>query len=128
MPLTEGVKGWIADEDEPGKDRAAIADFVARLADAVNRRHVAEFSALWADDAVWEVEAPMAIRSAGHTQLLAIWQQMLGVTQRGRSFISCTVVCHGDETRLNVLCASGRIRNGSSVRAVASTHRRPLLA
>ncbi|MBX9848656.1 MAG: nuclear transport factor 2 family protein [Rhodocyclaceae bacterium] len=33
-------------------DRAAIADLVARFDDAVNRRDVAEFSALWAIDAV----------------------------------------------------------------------------
>jgi ketosteroid isomerase-like protein len=62
-------------------DRAAITDLVARFDDAVNRRDVAEFSLLWADDAVWEIEAPMAMHTSGATQIVATWQQMLGGTQ-----------------------------------------------
>jgi ketosteroid isomerase-like protein len=62
-------------------DSAAITDLVARFDYAVNRRDVAEFSALWAIDAVWEIEAPMAMRTAGATQIVATWQQMLGGTQ-----------------------------------------------
>jgi ketosteroid isomerase-like protein len=62
-------------------DRAAITDLVARFDDAVNRRDVAEFSALWCDDAVWEIEAPMAMRTEGAAAIVATWQHMLGGTQ-----------------------------------------------
>jgi ketosteroid isomerase-like protein len=62
-------------------DRAALTDLVARFDDAVNRRDVAEFSALWRDDAVWEIEAPMQMRTEGAKRIVATWQQLLGGTQ-----------------------------------------------
>lgn len=62
-------------------DRAAITDLVARFDDAVNRRDVAEFSSLWCNDAVWEIEAPMRMRTEGAAQIVATWQQMLGGTK-----------------------------------------------
>lgn len=62
-------------------DRAAITDLVARFDDAVNRRDAAEFRALWADDTVWEIEAPMAMETVGAARIVATWQQMLGGTK-----------------------------------------------
>jgi ketosteroid isomerase-like protein len=62
-------------------DRAAITDLVARFDDAVNRRDVAEFSSLWCDDAVWEIESPMRMTTGGAAQIVATWQQMLGGTK-----------------------------------------------
>jgi ketosteroid isomerase-like protein len=62
-------------------DRAAITDLVTRFDDAVNRRDVAELSALWASDPVWEIEAPMAMRTASAAQIVATWQHMFTGTQ-----------------------------------------------
>jgi ketosteroid isomerase-like protein len=62
-------------------DHAAITELVARFDDAVNRRDVSEFSTLWADEAVWEIEAPMAMKTIGAMQIVATWQQMLAGTK-----------------------------------------------
>jgi ketosteroid isomerase-like protein len=58
-------------------DHAAITELVARFDDAVNRRDVGEFATLWADDAVWEIEEPMPMRTVGANEIVATWQQML---------------------------------------------------
>jgi ketosteroid isomerase-like protein len=62
-------------------DHADITELVARFDDAVNRRDVAEFSSLWCDDAVWEIESPMRMTTEGAAQIVATWQQMLGGTR-----------------------------------------------
>jgi len=62
-------------------DHAAITLLVARFDDAVNRRDLTEFSALWCDDAVWEIEAPMPMRTEGAAAIVRTWQHMLGGTQ-----------------------------------------------
>jgi ketosteroid isomerase-like protein len=62
-------------------DQSAISDLVARFDDAVNRRDVAEFSGLWADDAVWEIEQPMPMRTVGAQEIVATWQMMLAGTK-----------------------------------------------
>lgn len=62
-------------------DRTAIGNLVARFDDAVDRRDPAEFGALWAQDAVWEICDPMSMRTEGADAILATWQQMLGGTR-----------------------------------------------
>jgi ketosteroid isomerase-like protein len=42
------------------EDELAIRNLVARFTDAVNERDSSAFRLLWADDAVWEIGAPLA--------------------------------------------------------------------
>ena len=58
-------------------DRWAIFDLVARYDDAANRRDVAEFKALWAEDAVWEVGDPKPLYVQGAAKIAETWQSML---------------------------------------------------
>ncbi len=79
-------------------DRWAIFELVARFDDAVNRRDVAEFGALWTEDAIWEIGAPMDLRVEGRTAIVALWSRQLGKVEwlfRG-SFMGVVSV-EGDE-------------------------------
>lgn len=60
------------------EDRWALSDLVARFDDAVNRRDVAEFAALWAEDAVWEIGNPLRLRVAGREAIVELWSRQLG--------------------------------------------------
>ena len=62
-------------------DRAGIDALVARFDDAVNRRDVPEFAALWAEDAIWEIGEPMPMRTQGADEIVATWQAMLAGTR-----------------------------------------------
>jgi ketosteroid isomerase-like protein len=66
---------------ETQSDAAAITQLVARFDDAVNRRDVEEFSALWDKDAVWEIDEPMPMRVGGAAAIVDTWQHMLGGTK-----------------------------------------------
>ncbi len=58
-------------------DEHRIRDLVARFDDAVNRRDVPEFEALWAEDARWEIGAPMAMKVEGREAIVAMWARMI---------------------------------------------------
>ncbi|MGL6290498.1 MAG: nuclear transport factor 2 family protein [Silanimonas sp.] len=62
-------------------DRWAIFDLVARFDDAVNRRDAAEFRALWAEDAVWEIGEPRPMRVEGAATIADTWLGMVKATQ-----------------------------------------------
>jgi ketosteroid isomerase-like protein len=81
-------------------DRAAITQLIAKFDDAVNRRDVAEFSALWDEDAVWEIGEPMPMRVSRAAAIIDTWQHMLGGTQwlfRG-SFAGVTAISGDNAT------------------------------
>jgi ketosteroid isomerase-like protein len=61
--------------------RLAITELVARFDDSVNRRDVAQFEQLWANDAVWEIGEPLPMRVAGGANIIETWQKMLAGTQ-----------------------------------------------
>jgi ketosteroid isomerase-like protein len=63
------------------KAQVAITQLVAKFDDAVNRRDVDEFSALWDADAVWEIDEPMPMRVQGALAIIDTWQHMLGGTK-----------------------------------------------
>jgi ketosteroid isomerase-like protein len=60
--------------------KAAITALVAQFDDAVNRRDVAEFEALWASDAVWEIGNPMPLHVEGARHIVETWTAMLNST------------------------------------------------
>jgi ketosteroid isomerase-like protein len=65
----------------PSEAQMAITHLVAKFDDAVNRRDVAEFSALWDADAVWEIGEPMPMCVRSAEAIIDTWQHMLGGTQ-----------------------------------------------
>ena len=67
---------------EPDKlsDRSAIADLVARFDDAVNRKDASEFAALWTNDAIWEIGAPMPLHVQGRIAIVETWTNMVAGT------------------------------------------------
>jgi ketosteroid isomerase-like protein len=62
-------------------DKNDIQQLVARFDDAVNRRDVAEFSSLWANDATWEIGEPRAMRVSNAATIIDTWTHMLDGTQ-----------------------------------------------
>lgn len=61
-------------------DRMAIFDLVARFDDAVNRRDVEEFAALWAEEAVWQIGDPMQLLVSGRGEIVETWRRMVAGT------------------------------------------------
>ena len=62
-------------------DGAAIMDLVSRFDDAVNRKDVAEFAGLWAEDATWEIGEPMPMQARGRDTIVKTWQGMVAGTE-----------------------------------------------
>lgn len=79
MPRLPGV-GRYDVTAVPANDRDEIFDLVARFDDAVNRRDPDEFSALWAEDAVWEIGDPMRMRAEGRGTIIGAWKDMVAGT------------------------------------------------
>jgi hypothetical protein len=67
--------------NETPSDVTAITQLVARFDDAVNRRDVEEFAALWEVNAVWEIGEPMPLHVKGVQDIVSTWQRMLSGTQ-----------------------------------------------
>lgn len=78
--------------------RVLRQELVARFDDAVNRRDLAEFRVLWADEGVWEIGEPRPLAVSGASTIAETWSQALAGTEwlfRG-SFAGVTVI-NGDE-------------------------------
>ena len=61
--------------DAVREDEQAIRALVERYADAVNRRDAGDWSALWAEDGVWEA---FGRRIAGRDAVVAAWTAAMG--------------------------------------------------
>ena len=61
-------------------DRDAIARLAATFDDAVNRRSVEGFCALWAQDAEWTIGPPREMRAVGIEDIRRTWTAMLEQT------------------------------------------------
>ena len=81
-------------------DRQAIADLVARYADAVCRRDGEAWGATWADDGLWQLPGAPEVR--GRDNLVAFWNQAMA----GFPFVAQLV--HNGTTELSGDTATGR--------------------
>jgi ketosteroid isomerase-like protein len=62
-------------------DHDAITMLIARFDDAVNRRDVAEFGRLWAEDAIWEIGDPFPLRVQARDRIIGTWTGMVANTE-----------------------------------------------
>lgn len=61
------------------EDELAIRNLVARFTDAVNERDPSAFRRLWADDATWEIGAPLAASAQGVDAIVDMLSRLLAV-------------------------------------------------
>jgi hypothetical protein len=61
------------------EDELAIRNLAARFTDAVNERDHSAFRRLWADDAVWEIGAPLAARAQGVDAIVDMLSHLLAL-------------------------------------------------
>jgi len=72
MPRPFRLARVTEDERVKAEDRIAIADLVARYADAVNANDAAEWGATWADECTWEPSTGRVLHGRG--EIVAFWK------------------------------------------------------
>jgi len=103
--------GW--DEGADWRDKQAIQELIHLYSDAVNRQDWAQFEAVWAPDALWEV--PHQIRKEGRVEICEAAHEILDGADFIIQMAHCSVVTllgGGRATATSTMQEIGRPQSG----------------
>jgi hypothetical protein len=104
------------DEGSDWRDKQAIQELIHLYSDAVNRRDWAQFEAVWAPNAVWEVAEPTNMRKEGRVAICDAAHEILDAADFIIQMAHCSVV---------TLLGGGRATATSTMQEIGRTQGAP---